>query len=349
MKVKSIIKKVKFTGKRIIYQLKYIKYKNKCKKAGKKEFIIFNTPLHGNIGDYAILLAELELLNKLDIDVFEVPTFEEQYIFDFLLKNINKNSVILITGGGFIGSQWLEEEKLVNKVIDSFCNNKIIIFPSTFYFKKDSQGEEELKKSKHVINKAKDITIFAREQKTFEFISEEYENAKVFLVPDIVLNLERNFDVERKNILLCLRSDVEGNLKTEDKNKIEKFISNDENIIKTDTVVDYIIPRKLTKQEIEKKLLEFASAKIAITDRLHGMIFAIITNTPCIVLGNYNYKVRGVYEKWIKDNTNNVIFVEDINDVESNISLVINKISENKFKYDFEKVIDTLKESKNNG
>lgn len=347
--MKKIIKKIKFIIKTILYQVKYIHYKNRCKKNRTKEFIIFNTPLHGNIGDHAIILAELELMDTLGIEVFEIPTYEEKCIFKFLSKNISKNAVILITGGGLIGSQWLEEERLVNKVIDTFYNNKIIIFPSTFYFKDDAQGREELEKSKKVINKAKDITIFAREEKTFEFLSEKYNNANIYLVPDIVFSLERTFNVERKNILLCLRSDVEGNLKQDDKNKIEKFIPSEENILKTDTVVNYAIPRRKTQKEIDNKLLEFASSKLVITDRLHGMIFAIITNTPCIVLGNYNYKVKGVYEKWVKGNINNVIFIENINDIEASIFKFINKFNENRFKYDFEKIIDVLKESKNNG
>ena len=47
-----------------------------------------------------------------------------------------------------------------------------------------------------------------------------------------------------------------------------------------------------------KKLQEFADAEFVITDRLHGMVFAAITETPCIVFSNYNQKVKGTYE-WI--------------------------------------------------
>ncbi|MNE93367.1 putative pyruvyl transferase EpsI [compost metagenome] len=50
-----------------------------------------------------------------------------------------------------------------------------------------------------------------------------------------------------------------------------------------------------------------------ITDRLHGMIFAAITSTPCIALGNYNYKVVGSYE-WIK-HLGYIKFTNDINQI----------------------------------
>ena len=38
---------------------------------------------------------------------------------------------------------------------------------------------------------------------------------------------------------------------------------------------------------------------MVVTDRLHGMVFAAISGTPCIVFSNYNHKVQGTYE-WIK-------------------------------------------------
>ena len=31
------------------------------------------------------------------------------------------------------------------------------------------------------------------------------------------------------------------------------------------------------------------------TDRLHGMIFSVITGTPCIVFDNFNSKIKNAY------------------------------------------------------
>ena len=54
------------------------------------------------------------------------------------------------------------------------------------------------------------------------------------------------------------------------------------------------------------------------------MIFAAITNTPCIAIGNISGKVKGVYE-WIKNNSF-VKYAESIEEVESLLSyLDINK------------------------
>jgi len=47
-------------------------------------------------------------------------------------------------------------------------------------------------------------------------------------------------------------------------------------------------------------LNDFSSSKLVVTDRLHGMVFAALAGTPCVVMGNCNYKVKGIYN-WIEN------------------------------------------------
>lgn len=344
-KIKKIISKLKNNIKKYIYSREYKRYKKYCEKNKQKEFIIFNTPIHGNIGDHAIIYAEYKILEKLKIKAFEVPTYKEEYYFEYIKNNVSKNAIISITGGGFIGSQWKIEQNLVNKVVEQFANYKIIIFPQTIYFKEDENGKEELKKSIEIFDKALNLTIFARESKTYEFASKTYKKAKVILVPDIVLSLDYKENLyERNGVLLCLRKDVEGIFSQEDKEKLyNKLEQYNKKIFKTDTVVDYSISPQKRNKEIEEKLKEFASSELVITDRLHGMIFATITNTPCIVFSNYNYKVEGVYQ-WIKNVDKNIIFEKDLNNIQNDIKQLLNKQIDNTEKkyYDFNKLLEEI-------
>lgn len=43
---------------------------------------------------------------------------------------------------------------------------------------------------------------------------------------------------------------------------------------------------------VGEQLIKFAKSKVIVTDRLHGLIFALITNTPCIVISSYNQKLK---------------------------------------------------------
>lgn len=52
-----------------------------------------------------------------------------------------------------------------------------------------------------------------------------------------------------------------------------------------------------------------------ITDRLHGMIFSLITSTPVIVFDNSTHKIKNLIETWLTGNAS-VYFVRDTDGVE---------------------------------
>jgi pyruvyl transferase EpsI len=131
-----------------------------------------------------------------------------------------------------------------------------------------------------------------------------YPDTEVLLTPDIVLSgTKEDYGVtvqERKGVLLCARSDPEKSVDDSTWAEIEKTL---EGLGKghkyTDTQSDCQITRENRMECVRKKLQEFCGAELVITDRLHGMVFAALTETPCIVFSNYNHKVRGTYE-WIR-------------------------------------------------
>lgn len=70
-------------------------------------------------------------------------------------------------------------------------------------------------------------------------------------------------------------------------------------VIHSDTYVDCENKKYEREYLLEEKLNEFASSELVITDRMHGMVFAAITGTPCIALSNYNHKLKGEFE-WLE-------------------------------------------------
>lgn len=343
--MKKILSKIKFKILQFFYIKKYQRYRRMCRKNNCREWIIFNSPIHCNIGDHAIILAEYKILEKMEIYPFEVSTYHNKYYFDYIKNHINSDAIISITGGGFIGSQWIEEERSVKTVINTFYNHKIIIFPQTIYFKEDDIGKKEKRESIEIFAKAKNLIIFARENKTYEFAQKAYKNAKVLLVPDMVLYLDKIACKDRRSgILLCLRNDVEGNFSEEEKKILEDMLKKLGKEIKhTDTVVKRPISSRKRKEKVLNKIKEFAMSEIVITDRLHGMIFAAITDAPCIVFGNYNYKVEGVYQ-WIKNVKNNILFENDIYNIENDIRTIMNGKANKSSTYDFTVMENTLKD-----
>lgn len=322
--MRKIKKILKFVLLRTFYKIEYLYKYKKYRKENSRQYILFGVPRHGNLGDHAILIAEHQFLKDIGInDVFDIPIEMQNILINTLKKHVNQNDVIMITGGGFIGSQWMEEENMVRQVLTTFFNNKTIIFPSTIYYKNDENSQKELEIDKKIYTQHKNLIICAREEITYKWIKENYPDIQSLLIPDIVLYLKNeNNSSERENVaLLCLRKDIEKNINDEKILRIESTVKKYCQVKYTDTVVRKRITEKNRDKELEEKLKEFSKAKLVITDRLHGMIFAAITDTPCIAIGNYNYKVKGVYE-WIK-NSGYIKFIEDINLLDEKIKQVL--------------------------
>ena len=110
-----------------------------------------------------------------------------------------------------------------------------------------------------------------------------------------------NLSFVREGVLLCFRQDCE---KLTPDSAVEDLIAylNEENIPFRRSSTNLHRSVKLAEREsaFMNKLKEFASSRLVITDRLHCMLFAAITGTPCIAMDNLTGKVAGVYQ-WIKE------------------------------------------------
>ena len=290
--------------------------------------IILGTPIHGNLGDQAIALAEYRLLQDYfpNRKIVEVPSY--RFIkHTQLFKYIVGKKDILVHGGGFLGTLWMNEEEMFRKVLEMFSDNKITVFPQTIYVGEEEWEKKELEKSKMIYGSAKDLLICTRERNSYEFMEKEMQNIPHRLIPDMVLYLKGMEEMPGKSgALLCMRSDKEKSLNTKESDYIAqtvKKVYGENNVKYTDTIVRRTVDKKTREKEVKDKLDEFATSELIITDRLHGMVFAAIAGTPCIVFGNCNYKIRGVYE-WIR-NHDYIVFAEDVAELEDKISQMRHK------------------------
>lgn len=294
-----------------------------------KKLIVMGIPHHGNMGDNAISIAEENLLEKY-FSNYKIYYMQEDYL-DICAKKaksfIANEDIILFHGGGNIGDTYVTPEKGRRAVIELFPNNKIIIFPQTAYFSDTESGRKELEISKKIYNSHKNLIIMAREKKSYDFMKEHFYNARVHLTPDIAMSLQRKSDKERKGALLVFRADKEKVLSYKAIETIRNLVNEKFDRYKfsdMDLVNKIInIPDNLRDKSLEDKFNEFQTAEIVITDRLHGMIFAAITETPCVVFGNFNHKISESYN-WLK-NLGYIKFCDNIENIETYVDEVINK------------------------
>lgn len=271
-----------------------------------QRIILLDMPNHSNIGDHAIALAEKEFiireLNISEKNIFEFTRQEWIYLKKEIVTLIKKDDIIILPGGGYMGSLWPDEEETVIDILNCFKENHVFIFPQTIYFDNSSYSRKREKELLDTIRSCNDIVIFARDMNTYEMLRDNsyYQVHNVYLTPDIVTYLTPKCYVERKKIiLLVMRNDLEKELSDMNLESIcrEYFKEFDIKLISMHFEKN-IAPAK-RKKIIMKKWEQFAEASLVITDRLHGMLFAAINGTPCIAFDNCSKKVSGQYE-WIK-------------------------------------------------
>ena len=296
---------------------------NYCKAtAGDKRAYLFFTPEHGNIGDHAIVVAEREFFKRFlsDFGIVEIPEQIDRPAAPRIFAAVHSNKeVVTMPGGGWLGNLWIPWDYVVKGYLEVFSDKRIVMFPNTFFFEKKGDWEKEIEMSRDAYSKHKDLHVFIRD-KSVDFTREKImptARERVYSVPDIVLSLDRSAPkFERKGVLLCFRADKEKVVPTEIFAAIEENLrSRGESCSRTDTVVPYGVPAFAREIEVEKKFDEFRRSRLVISDRLHGMIFATITGTPCIAVNNISKKVQGVWELWIRERFPYVKFVENADEI----------------------------------
>ena len=221
-------------------------------------------------------------------------------------KNIQTGDIVTTVGGGNLGDMYDQIEFIRQLAVEFFPNNKFISFPQTFDFADTPNGQKALRVAKKVYNNHSNLFFVAREKTSFEMMKKHFTNTTVLLTPDIVLSLDKQQPIkERKGAVICMRQDKEKNLSDEQTKFIQNQIKNRfEMVSYYDTHINQDkLSIKDREQELHKIWDTFRGAELVITDRLHGMIFCYITNTPCLVFQNNNHKVRETYD-WIKGNKN---------------------------------------------
>ena len=148
--------------------------------------------------------------------------------------------------------------------------------------------------------------------------------------------------------MCCLRDlDDESGLDDEKYNLIRTTIKKfDKDYKFTNNLYTGDISKILRNYVLQNQLKEFAKSKVVVTDRLHGLIFSLMTNTPCIVISSYNQKLKE-FTDMLKDNKYVVFLDKDVSKLDDSLKELLDVDCTN-YKNDFSsklmQVADLIKE-----
>lgn len=281
---------------------------------------VFGVPPYNNLGDQAINEAQRRFFvkNFPEMVYIEITEPQTDQAIEELLPLLRSNDIIAYTGGGNIGSLHTEHEVPRRKVFSTFVNNKTISFPQSVYFEDTEQGREELRKSQEAYDKNPNLSLIARDTQSLGYLK-EYFKANAVYTADMVLSLQPDRpDFDRDGVLVIMRGDNE---KVTSEKLLEQLTDSlkdvDNEVEQTDTTYPYkdyheseqgrtdspLDDIRISERSwlVDLKLDQIKTSEVVVTDRLHGMIFCVITQTPCLVFDNSYGKASSFYYNWFED------------------------------------------------
>lgn len=283
------------------------RFRRFLRSGGARKAYIMGAPQYANLGDSAITLAQRCFLRQSgipDAAIKEITKEEYEKFRGVIRRCVRPGDLITCTGGGNMGDEWLAEEHLRRAVLQDFPDHTVIVFPQTLYYTPTARGRQEEQASVPCYDRP-NCVLLARETLSRDMMRRLYPHAQVRLTPDCVLAFtQADFGVqeqERKTVLLALRKDVESALTPADKAQLADCAhSLGLPVQELSMNADAAVTKQNRAEQVRRKMQQFAAARLVVTDRLHGMVFAAITGTPCVVLKSHNHKTEGVYA-WLQD------------------------------------------------
>jgi pyruvyl transferase EpsO len=319
---------------------------------------LLDFPHHNNVGDNAIWLGEKAALRKMGVEVVyqcDIYSFSEKA----LRKRLGTNGIILLHGGGNLGSVWPAHQMFRERIIGLFPEMRIIQLPQSVHFNDDNK----LNKFGQIARTHKDFHILLRDNASFNILKEL--NLNVNLCPDMAFAMGPVMPSSKPvvDVVWLSRTDHEsaGSKKLNMNSTVEKldwlqgepgrFYSkfSPKFTVRVRRLVQNTFRSSaffrdhfwglhsssfdlLAQRRFQRGVRILCRGKIVLTDRLHGHIVSTLLGKPQVLLDNH-YRKIGNYIDCFESKQEAIFYVGDSNsEVEINVSKALNivqKRSEN--------------------
>jgi len=312
-------------------------------------------PKNGNcVGDHAQIIATRKLLNKYFYD-YEIVPFYRRELNDWnrFAEAVEGADYVFIQGGGDFGSFRNEWHLTRKKIVAAFPHKKIVQLPvGVLYDKRNAKIAFE---DDRAFFSSDNFLLFCRNPEDYDLFKDNF-SCKVAFMPDFVLSLKPSLNaVPRENALVVLRRDEETIFRTWRLDRgVERVMRHSKKLgvcVRKGVTAYHLLHRYLTELKIKRQVLKYVdkvtvkevqisdrdvgedreqyvkdlfdyyrSFKVVVTDRFHGMVFSILTGTPCVILPiRFSTKMAG-YKSIVPSN---VKFVDSIDAVSDAVQEVL--------------------------
>lgn len=266
------------------------------------------TPTAGlrNVGDQAQVVAIESWLARHypDHPIVELDKNLVLGCIDDLKRRVTPQDLIFLHSGGNLGDRGRWSEAARRAMIAAFPDNRIVSLPQTIFFSDTPLGRHERDISREVYGRHSHLTVMGRDEISGQLAAELFPQAQVATMPDFVLSLKaedfalRPDQAQADRIMLCLRQDDESTFDQRRRLALMDGLGRPATLY--DTTLDRDIPAADRTRILAETLSLFAGHRAVVTDRFHGLIFAVLCRKPVVVLPTVDHKLTSAMS-WFKD------------------------------------------------
>lgn len=287
----------------------------RCHLAPGQKYALVDFPDHPNVGDSAIWVGEIALMNQV---AGAEPTYVSRNLNDFNRDELirkTEGGPIFIHGGGNFGDIWPRHQMFRNHLLETFKGRDIIQLPQSVHFDHPHNFEETAR----LIEGHGRFHMMVRDVNSFEQLAKA-NCRSLELLPDSAFGIGPLPYIagRKKNILFLLRTDKEKvNLNTsfisDIKNSVHRdWLQENHRVIKAirlsnkfrsmfksgDGSSEIHLCNDFANNRVNRGLKILRDSHFIVTDRLHVHILSTLLGIRHVVLDNYYGKISSYMDKW---------------------------------------------------
>lgn len=273
-------------------------------------------PSHSNVGDSAIWLGQLASLERVGAPAPRYTCDIRTYDRHVLARRIG-DGTILLCGGGNLGDLWESDQMFRERVISDFPDNPILQLSQSIHF----QSSSGLTRARGVFDRHPRLTLLLRDAESLAIARREFTAASV-LAPDMAFGLHplarRGEPIH--DVLWLKRNDHEDRWAGEaaivgSARQVDWVDEDPTRLIRVHDAMARMLaarPRvpavvrallssaypRLAHTRLERGVRLLSSARVVVTDRLHGHILCMLLGVRHVVLDNNHGKLSRFMAAW---------------------------------------------------
>jgi pyruvyl transferase EpsO len=274
----------------------------------------------GNVGDCAIAVATRRWLSRA-LDRAWLELDRRTYDRDVAARFLGPDGIVLHAGGGTMGDVWASQESLRRRALDDFGHLRSVQLPQTVHF----TSAEGAREARRFYRDRRDLTVLVRDEPSLRIARDEW-GLDARLSPDMAFLLDlRPTTAPTRDVVWLLRADQESERATPERTLRPSPVAE---------ALDWPPPGATLHRELRRLVARtlrsgadaarrrrflasldaawaerrtqdgarlLSSGRVVATDRLHGLIFALLLGIPVHATGDRNGKVRAFHRAWLGD------------------------------------------------